>query len=45
MRAFVLGVAAVIGIAVIAALLSTTVDLSSRHVHQAHDGSVRLSTQ
>lgn len=45
MKAFILGVAAVIGIAVIAALVSTTVDQSARHVYQAPDGSVRLSGQ
>ena len=43
MKAFILGVVAVIGIAVVAALVSASVDLSGRHAYQAHDGSVRLS--
>ena len=43
MKAFILGVLATIAIACLAAFVSTHVDLSSRQVYQAHDGSVRLS--
>ena len=42
MRAFVLGVIAVVIIAGAAALISTSLDQSSRQAYQAHD-SVRLS--
>ena len=42
MKAFILGVVAVIAVAVVAALVSTNIDLSARHAYQAHDGSVRL---
>jgi len=43
MKAFILGVVAVVIIAGAAALVSTTVDLSARNAYQARDGSVRLS--
>jgi hypothetical protein len=42
MREFILGVIAVAVIAGAAALISTSLDLSSRQAYQAHD-SVRLS--
>ncbi len=43
MKAFILGVIAVIVIAGAAALVSASFDQSARHAYQAHDGSVRLS--
>ena len=43
MKAFVLGVVAAIVIAGVAALVSTSIDLSARNAYQARDGSVRLS--
>lgn len=43
MKAFILGVVAVIVIAGAAALISTNIDLSARTAYQAQDGSVRLS--
>jgi hypothetical protein len=43
MRAFVAGVVAALVIAVVAAVLSGSVDLRSRDVYQSHSGSVRLS--
>ena len=42
MRAFILGIIALVVIAGAAALISTSLDQSSRHTYQAHD-SVRLS--
>ena len=42
MRAFILGIIALIVIAGTAALISTSLDQSSRQAYQAHD-SVRLS--
>ena len=45
MRAFLLGLGAAVFIAVIAAIVSDTVDLQSRDVYQSHHGSVRLSAQ
>jgi hypothetical protein len=43
MKAFILGVFAVVVIAGAAALVSTNLDQSARDAYQAHDGSVRLS--
>lgn len=43
MKAFILGVIAVVVIAGAAALLSANIDQSARHAYQAPDGSVRLS--
>jgi len=43
MRAFLGAVFVAIGIAIVAAILSGTIDLRSQDVYQSHLGSVRLS--
>jgi hypothetical protein len=43
MKAFILGILAMIVIACLAAFVSSNLDLSARQAYQAHDGSVRLS--
>ncbi|MGO8917157.1 MAG: hypothetical protein ACLQJR_14725 [Stellaceae bacterium] len=45
MRAFLAGAAAAIIIAVVAGIVSNSVDLRSRDVYQSHNGSVRLSSE
>jgi len=45
MRAFLAGLAAAILIAVVAAIVSDTIDLRARDVYQSHNGSVRLSAE
>jgi hypothetical protein len=45
MKAFLAGAAAAIVIAVVAGIISTSIDLKSSDVYQSHNGSVRLSTQ
>ena len=45
MRAFVAGVGAAIVIALLAAVISDTIDLRSKDIYQSHNGSVRLSAQ
>ncbi len=45
MRAFVAGLAAAIVIALLAAVISDTIDLRSKDIYQSHNGSVRLSAQ
>lgn len=44
MKAFLAGAAAAIAIAVLAGIVSNTIDLSARDVYQSHNGSVRLSS-
>jgi hypothetical protein len=45
MKAFPAGAAAVILIAMLAGIVSNTLDLSARDVCQSHNGSVRLSSE
>jgi hypothetical protein len=45
MRAFVAGLGIAIVIALVAAIISDTIDLRSKDVYQSHNGSVRLSAQ
>ncbi len=45
MRAFVAGLGAAIVIALLAAVISDTIDLRSKDIYQSHNGSVRLSAQ
>ena len=45
MRAFVAGCAVALGIAVIAAIVSETIDFRASDVYQSRNGSVRLSAQ
>jgi hypothetical protein len=44
MKAFLAGAAAAILIAVLAGIVSNTIDLSARNTYQSHTGSVRLSS-
>ena len=43
MRAFLGALVVAIGIAIVAAILSDSIDLLSRDLYQSHFGSVRLS--
>lgn len=45
MRAFVAGLGTAIVIALLAAVISDTIDLRSKDIYQSHNGSVRLSAQ
>ena len=45
MKAFLAGAAAAIVIAVLAGIVSNTIDLSARDAYQSHNGSVRLSSE
>lgn len=45
MRAFLAGMGVAAVIALIAAVVSNTVDLRSKDIYQSHNGSVRLSAQ
>jgi len=45
MRAFVAGLGVAIVIALLAAVISDTIDLRSKDIYQSHNGSVRLSAQ
>jgi hypothetical protein len=45
MNAFLSGLAAALLIAVVAGIVSSSVDLRSRDVYQSHSGSVRLSSE
>lgn len=45
MRAFVAGIGAAIVIALLAVVISDTIDFRSKDIYQSHNGSVRLSAQ
>lgn len=45
MKAFLAGAAAAIVIAVVAGIVSNSIDFSARDVYQSHNGSVRLSSE
>ena len=45
MKAFLAGAAAALLIAVVAGIVSSTIDLKARDVYQSHNGSVRLSSE
>ena len=45
MKAFLAGLAAAILIALVAAIVSETIDFQAKDVYQSHNGSVRLSSE